>query len=256
MYLRTTRRKNRDGSLVEYYQLAESVWNPQRQQSEVEVVYNFGRADLLDKQKLERLAASIRRVCQPQGLAAAEGADAIESVSLDWSKPVGGLHVVQSLWESLGIPKALRDAGADRADAAPHELAIQAMVAQRLFEPASKLACHEKWLADLVYWPQAKQLTLSQLYHAMNFLEDNAEAIERAVFERTADLFNLEVDLIFWDTTSMYFEIDEEDTEPYWHDGREYEPLRKRGKSKEGRENDPQVVVGLAVTREGLPVRS
>jgi len=64
------------------------------------------------------------------------------------------------------------------------------------------------------------------------------------------------VDLIFWDTTTLSCEIDEEDeaSEP-WQD-RTIPALRKRGHNKEGRDGNPQVVVGLALTRDGLPVRS
>jgi len=82
------------------------------------------------------------------------------------------------------------------------------------------------------------------------------EAIEREIFFRTADLFRADVDLIFWDTTSVYFEVDDEDTECETKRGTTLPPLRKRGDNKEGRGNQPQVVVGLALTRDGLPVRS
>jgi transposase len=79
-----------------------------------------------------------------------------------------------------------------------------------------------------------------------------------------ADLLNFDVDLIFYDTTSLHFEIDEEDPDvapsseaPDGEEAAAAEPgLRKRGYSKNGRGDAPQIVVGLAVTRDGLPVRS
>jgi hypothetical protein len=76
------------------------------------------------------------------------------------------------------------------------------------------------------------------------------------VFLKAADLFRLEVDLIFYDTTMAYFEIDEPDEEEQEFAGRLYAPLRRRGHSKEGRDNQPQVIIALAVTRDGMPVRS
>jgi len=90
----------------------------------------------------------------------------------------------------------------------------------------------------------------------MDFLLQHTESLEQEIFFRTADLFNADVDLIFWDTTTLYFEIDEEDdaSEP-WQD-RTIPALRQRGHHKEGRDGNPQVVVGLALTRDGLPVRS
>jgi hypothetical protein len=64
MYLRTTRRRNRDGSVVEYYQLAETRWDPEKRQPAAHVIHNFGRADTLDREALRRLARSISRVAK------------------------------------------------------------------------------------------------------------------------------------------------------------------------------------------------
>jgi len=72
----------------------------------------------------------------------------------------------------------------------------------------------------------------------------------------STDLFKLDVDLIFYDATTAWFECDDEDVSSYTWKGLKFEPLRKRGHSKEGRDNDPQVIIALAVTREGIPVRS
>ncbi len=75
--------------------------------------------------------------------------------------------------------------------------------------------------------------------------------MEKEIFNRTAELFNVDVDVIFYDTTSTYFEVDAED-----EDDEDGFALRKRGHSKDDKANHPQIVIGLAVTREGLPVRS
>jgi hypothetical protein len=129
------------------------------------------------------------------------------------------------------------------------------MVAQRLDRPGSKLACHERWL-DRVWLPEARGLGLHQLYRALDVLAEHGDAVERAVFWRAADLFKLDVDLVFYDATTAWFECDEEDVAAHEWRGLTFEPLRKRGHSKEGRDNDPQVVIALAVTRDGVPVRS
>src|SRR6266850_3860155 len=137
-----------------------------------------------------------------------------------------------------------------------YQTALFAMTANRLARPASKLACDERWLADEVSWPEAKTLALDHLYRALDFLLCHIESIEQELFFRTADVFNAEVDLIFWDTTTLYFAIDDEDDDgEVWHD-QAIPALRKRGPHKEGRDGNPQVVVGLALTRDGLPVRS
>jgi transposase len=77
---------------------------------------------------------------------------------------------------------------------------------------------------------------------------------------RTADLMNADVDSMFYDTTSLHFGIDEEDAGAQLGTvlaGRpRYPALRRYGHAKNGRDDVPQIVVGLAVTRDGLPVRS
>jgi transposase len=124
------------------------------------------------------------------------------------------------------------------------------MVANRLSDPESKLGVWDRWLSS-VYLPSCASLKLRQLYEAMDVLHDHAEAVEKAVFFSTANLFNLEVDLIFYDTTTASFHIDAEDDS----DSEDSAALRKFGHSKEGTWS-PQVVIALAVTRDGIPVRS
>jgi transposase len=90
-----------------------------------------------------------------------------------------------------------------------------------------------------------ESIELQHLYRAMDVLLEYREVIHKEVFFAVADLLNLEVDLIFFDTTSTYFEMDEEDETG----------LRQYGHSKDHRPDLPQVVIGLAVTKEGIPVK-
>lgn len=91
-----------------------------------------------------------------------------------------------------------------------------------------------------------------QAYRAMDLLiEADSEAkVQEAVFFACADLLNLEVDVLFFDTTSTYFERDEPESDAEGEPG-----FRSLGHSKDHRPDLPQVVIGLAVTREGIPVR-
>src|SRR3954447_12631868 len=88
-----------------------------------------------------------------------------------------------------------------------------------------------------------------QAYRAMDLLvEADAQAkLQEAVFLACADLLNLDADLLFFETTSTYFERDE----PESGQG----AFRVFGHSKDHRPDLPQIVIGLAVTREGIPVR-
>jgi hypothetical protein len=256
MYLRTTTRRNKDGSVVSYYQLAETRWDPVHRRPTAHIIHNFGRADALDHEALVRLARSITRVCAGGVEVPAEVASPGEALELEWARPLGVVHVARALWEELGIGEVLRSFERPGPRRAPHELALFTMVANRLAEPLSKLACSEHWVPERVYLPEAEPLTLEQLYFALDFLDTHIEAVEREIFFRTADLFRADVDLIFWDTTTVSFEVDAEDEAGETRRGTTLPPLRKRGYSKEGRDHNPQVVVGLALTRDGLPVRS
>lgn len=260
MYLRKTKRKNVDGSEVVYYQLAESVWNAERKRSEAKIAVNLGRADELDTEALRRLAQSISRVCGEDNGRPPLAAGSVPLDDLEFlpAKSLGGVFVLQELWRRIGFEEIFAGFRSSRRGSAPHEAAIFAMVANRLLAPASKLGCFS-WLQKHVHFPDGEALRLSQLYAAMDHLGTHAAKVEEKLFWRVADLFSLDVDLVFFDTTTTYFEVDEEDAgaRPKADDGAvEEKALRKRGHSKDKRPGKPQVVVALAVTRDGLPVRS
>jgi transposase len=124
------------------------------------------------------------------------------------------------------------------------------MTANRLCAPESKLGVWDRWLKT-VFMPSCRGLKLRQMYEAMDVLHERIEHVERHVFSTTANLFNLDVDVIFYDTTTASFAIDEADED----DEEGTEGLRQLGHNKEGTWT-PQVVIALAVTRDGLPVRS
>jgi hypothetical protein len=171
----------------------------------------------------------------------------------------GGPHVLDALWSQLGIGKAIgRVAGRGRGRSGV-ERAIFAMVCQRCLEPASKLEA-TRWLGRDVVLDGVEGVSDDGLYRAMDFLLACSERVQESVFFSVAHLLNLEVDVIFFDTRSTYFEVDLDDADA----GEEEEqvgepaaegPLRRLGHSKDHRPDLPQVVIGLAVTREGIPVR-
>jgi hypothetical protein len=104
MYLRSTPRRNKDGTEVRYLQLAHNVWDPQKRRSAVQVVYNFGREDTANREALQRLAASVTRFLDP-GAALAASAEGLEFTG---SRPLGGTWVLDALWARLGIGKEMR----------------------------------------------------------------------------------------------------------------------------------------------------
>src|ERR1700757_3655740 len=104
MYLRSTPRRNKDGSEVRYLQLAHNVWDPQKRRPAVQVVYNLGREDAANREALQRLVASVTRFLDPD-TALAAAADGLEFTA---SRPAGGAWVLDALWARLGIGKEMR----------------------------------------------------------------------------------------------------------------------------------------------------
>lgn len=255
MYLRTTRRKNKDGSTVEYYQLAHNERHPDTKKPVARIIHNFGRTDELNREELVRLCRSIARVC---------GVTVVDELSTDQMSPkafglpaplkikrtygYGCVHVAEALWERLGLKKIFSDMAKKKNLRIPYERALLAMTANRLCEPESKLGVWLRWLAK-VYLPSCESLQLKHMYEAMDLFHEHVQEIEEQIFFSVANLFNLEVDLIFYDTTTASFSVDYED-----ECDNDAVPLRKFGHAKEGTWS-PQVVVALAVTRDGLPVK-
>ncbi len=260
MYLRESRQKRADGSVLTHLQLAENVWDPEKQRAQVKILYNCGRADdAASTERLRRLARSILRRCAPEEIVAQDPAWQVLNA---W--PYGDLYVLEQLWERLGIGEVIAEVCGARKFDFDVERALFAMVANRACAPSSKLYCYEQWLREEVHLEGTAALELQHLYRAMDFLEANKEAIEKALYFRMADLLNLDVEIVFYDTTSLHFEVNEEDRGFGEADevhgslaagGKTYRALRKRGHSKNGRFDAPQIVVGLAVTRDGFPVR-
>jgi hypothetical protein len=264
MYLRSTPRRNKDGSVVRYLQLAHNVWDPVAKRSRVQVVYNVGREDQTNRAALHRLVASVTRFLDPdQALAAAaEGLEFIES------RPLGGTWVLDGLWHRLGIDKTMMRLLAGRRREERAERVLFALVANRALAPSSKLAA-ARWVSEDVLIDGLAQTSDDACYRAMDWLIEIKDALEQEVFHQVANLLNLEVDLLFFDTTSTYFEVDEADT-PIARDqrgmpvvehdsdddgGHTVRGFRSFGKSKDHRDDLPQVVIGMAVTRTGIPVR-
>ena len=214
MYLRSTPRRNKDGTEVRYLQLAHNVWDPQKRRSTVQVVYNFGREDATNREALQRLAASVTRFLDP-GAALAASAHGLEFTE---SRPLGGTWALDALWSRLGIGKETRRLLKGRRRDESAERVLFALVANRALAPSSKLAA-ARWVNEDVLVTGLPATSDDACYRAMDWLTEITGDLERTVFDSLVTLLNLEVDVLFFDTTSTYFETEDED-EPVLRDGR------------------------------------
>lgn len=248
MYIRQNSRTNRDGSRIRYLQLAHKVRDPETGRPRDQILYHFGREDQLDKDQIKRLIQSLSRFLDADDQAEVHarldghGADLHAERSLAF----GGSYLLNRVWQQLQLDETLQKLLRERSYEIDVERLLFALVANRALDPRSKRGL-ERWVGRHVAIEGLEQVEAHQLYRAMDFLIAHEEAIQRSVFFSAATLLNLECDLIFFDTTSTYFEIEEEDEEG---DG-----LRRHGHSKDHRPDRPQAVIGLAVTRGGIPVR-
>jgi Transposase DDE domain len=251
MYVKTSVRKTKNGE-VRYLQLAHNEWDAAVRQSVPKVVYSFGREDQLDKDAIRRLVTSLSRLLEPGAGSAATGDGELAFAE---SRPYGGAYVLDALWHRLGIGKilaGLASSGRGRPrDAVAAERVLFGLVASRALAPSSKLAAAE-WMSRDVHIDGLGEVSDDACYRAMDWLHAVRGELEKQVYVAAADLLNLEVDLLFFDITSTYFELEDadEDAEPDQAAG-----SRTHGKSKNSRDELPKIVIGLAVTRDGIPVR-
>ena len=137
MYVRATPRKNNDGSVVRYLQLAHNTWDPEAKRSRVQVLYNFGREDQANRAALERLVASVSRFLDPDRALAATAGEGLEFIE---ARPLGGTWALDGLWRRLGIDQTMRRLLKGRRLDDRAERVLFALVANRALAPSSKLA--------------------------------------------------------------------------------------------------------------------
>ena len=279
MFLREVKRQNKNGTQASYLQLVHNQWDPTAQASRTRILYSFGRTDQVERAAIERLIASLSRLLDP---ATAFRVTASSELTFLEARPLGGAHLLDGMWQRLGIDQVMRKLLKGRRLDPRVERVLFALVANRALDASSKLAA-AGWITHDVHIEGLPETSEDACYRAMDWLLEIAGDLERAVFWQLASLLDLEVDLLFFDTTSTYFELDEPDA-PIARDRRGMpvaEPdgdgnagdghgagvegdgaaaatkagFRSYGHSKDHRDDLPQVVVGMAVTRTGIPVR-
>ena len=207
MYVKASSRKTKDGQVIRYLQLAHNEWDARAGVSRTKILHSFGREDELDKDAVKRLVAALSRLLDPaDALAATSGGD----LALTSSRPVGGTHVLDELWRRLRLDAVIRRQLAGRHLDARVERVLFALVANRALAASIKLAATE-WIGDDVHITGLDEINDAVCYRAMDYLLTIEPALAKEAYFQVTDLLNLEVDLLFFDTTSTYFETDEAD---------------------------------------------
>jgi len=121
---------------------------------------------------------------------------------------------------------------------------IFSQLACRFIKPVSKLGLYDRWLERLYPEMVDHRIELQHIYRSLDILAMHKDQIESSLFSYKKDLFNLEVDVVLYDLTTLRFESTRTDL------GK----LRKFGYSKEMRSDCTQVVLGLLTDLEGIPL--
>ena len=235
MYFRLAPRKHGDVTYT-YLQLVEAYREGGKNRQRV--LYSFGNVEeLREDGQLSRLVDSLQRATGAHA-AREPGLDALQTGRV---LEYGGLRLAQALWEQFGLTELLRQQLAGRRFRFDAVAAIATVVFNRLLAPKSELGIFA-W-RDRNWWPEfaATPPELEHLYRALDALIEIKRPLEEALFARLQHLFNLQVDVVFYDLTSSYFEGDGP-------------PLARYGYSRDKRSDRKQVLLALACEEHGFPI--
>lgn len=242
MYLREVVSSRKRGPDARYLQLVEGERDAQGR-VQTRILHSFGRTDQLDLEQIRRLVEQLSRYLDPGAPASASGLE----VTRTWT--FGGTHLLDSLWRELALDQFFSQALEARAFARPVERALFALVCHRALAPASKLAC-SRWAGANAWIPGLErggaEIEVQHLYRAMDFLYGAMPELQEHLYFQVTDLLSADCSVLFYDTTSVSFYLEEADPEG---------GLRRYGHSKKKRPDLPQIVVALAINRDGIPVR-
>ena len=234
MFARIKRIKNSQGKLREYLLIVENrrISGKVRQR----VVANLGRLELLKETNIaDLLIAELKDYTKMSRLMD------MAKTSCDWSKEYGIALILRRLWEAIGLDALFKKYLSQYKYRTNLSEAILSMVISRLISPGSE---HHtaKWISSC-YQPKWQGLQLQHLYRALDFIYHHKQDLEKDLFFKAVNLFNQELDLVMFDTTSL----------KYWGEGQNVE-LLQYGYSKEKRGDLKQLIIGVLMTKEGLPV--
>ena len=202
------------------------------------ILAHLGTLENLGEKQIEKLISGLQR---------ALGREASEERigELLSARDFGHIYAVCETWNRLGIGTVLEDLGIAGEASFPASDLVRLMVVNRVCDPCSKLALLE-WL-DGVHFPgyEENRPSYHHLLRAMDRLLAIKEQAEPAIAEKVLSLFDRQVDLVFYDITSTYFEGDRSIGE---------DDIRRYGYSRDGRFDRRQITIGVVMTRDGIPL--
>jgi len=244
MYFRTaTRRK---GNKV--YQSLHLVESYRTKSGKVRqrIIINFGPAHRYTKEEVEKIIEALSKFFKLDELET-------ETLPPEASLDFGGTYVIFRLWQELGWSEIFRRHLKGRRYDFDVIANLKVLVANRLLDPMAKLHILD-WMEG-VYFPgiDRGEIDYNHLLRAMDFLIEHKAELEPRLASAILSLFDTSLDLVFYDLTSCYFEIDEQDRDRQDCSRRGVSTLRNYGYDRD-RSGCPQVVLGVVMSKDGIPL--
>ena len=230
MFVKATRSKGRD-----YLKIVESY--RENGKSKHRTVVNLGRADVLAESGLENIIRGLQKYLKRK---TAEQNNICDISTLkEISRVNYGFVAFQTLWNKYHLSDLLKSLLRERKTAFDFVQTVFLMVINQLLRPSSKYFLQRN---QKTYLSNDENIPLQHFYRSLDILAENKTTIENALFSRNRDLFNMQVDIVFYDVTTFHFESQIPDS------------LRDFGFSKAGKYNEVQVVLGMLIDCEGRPI--
>jgi hypothetical protein len=237
MFVKTTRRKRGDRTYT-YLSLVEAVRVNGR--GTHRTLLRLGEvSELRDTGQLERIIAALSNHADRTWLQA-------DDLTGHGAPGFGAIAAIHHLFGRIGLDEHYEQLGDGRTSTSLADT-VFVMVANRLRSPSSKRRTVIEWLDGDVELPAGVTApSLDQCYRALDTVAATNQATETHLFARLTSLLNLELRWCCYDLTSTYFETTATDPERF--------PSKRFGYSRDHRSDRPQVMIGLLVTGEGIPI--
>jgi transposase len=171
----------------------------------------------------------------------------LSGVSVERLRRFGDVYLGLLLWNRLGFAEFCKEQMPSGREEIPWSIVAAVLVLARFCAPSSELQIAESWYdktaLDDMLGVRSDKVSEDRLYRALDALLPHKDELCRHLQQRYGELFGCSFDFMFYDITSTYFE-----------GSAKANPQAKRGYSRDGRPDCPQVCIGLVTTREGLPL--
>lgn len=239
-----------------YAYLVDSRWNSAKKKHEQDIVACLGSVENLPQNGvIEKIITALDSFAKKQGITTlSEGLilsnlndENILTKSFDFGEMLLAKYIITSLSLDTIVENAYKETKDKQVSDKKLQTCFITMIARHL-HPVSTVSEREThlWYQNRLFLKDKTSLSKDDFYRSLDVLIQNKDEIERQYFERNKTLFSEPLDLVLFDTTSIYYYDKEEKIKE--------KSLLQYGYSKDGKGNLKQVIVGVLMTKEGVPI--